>query len=103
MTDTTKNLFARDLAEQTEQDDPVMVIMRADDARAVLALLGEASTPRGYLRDNDFAGKRYCTYCGAERSKYTSTPLLHTPDCLITRIKRVLAAHEPREKVMDNG
>jgi hypothetical protein len=57
----------------------------------LIAVVREMKTPRGYLRENDFAGKWYCTYCGAKKSKYTSTPLLHAPDCVITRAAALLA------------
>lgn len=79
MTDTTENHFARDLAEQTEQDDPVMMLMRADDAREVIALL------RGIYDAGvwDYFAEIWRVNVDAPEWE---------------RIERVLAAHEPREK-----
>lgn len=92
MTDTTENHFARDLGEQTEQDDPVMVMMRADDARGVLALLGEVISELNYEHGEGFD----CRICRKSLDDG------HTSDCLIIRIERVLATHDPREKAVSD-
>ncbi len=83
MTDTTDNLFAEMFDMQAGHD---MVIVRAEDAREVMALLGDALMEVEMWHDM--------------MQDVTDNATNIRTEELITRIERVLAAQEPREKAV---
>ncbi len=100
MTDT-ENLFAEMFDMQAGHE---MVIVRADDAREVMVLLGEILDNTAFMYRSTGHGWQ-CPYCD-EISPLMSknrSETVHTEDCVYRRIERVLAAHEPREKAVSDG
>ena len=109
MTDTTDSLFARDLAEQTEQDDPVMVLMRAEDARELQEELKRAKIALSFYAnahnwEHDSKGIFFMagafdgpTLIEADEG-FLARYVLYDEQCVAG--ERILAAHEPREKAV---
>lgn len=86
----TDNRLARDLAAQTEQDDPAMVIVRRADVEEVIALVREITEYDPELLTDGPSGPVECFWCSA----MSHAALKHKPDCARSRAEALLARWE---------